>query len=466
MGIELILFLVTAVLAIAFAVGMLLSENAVHSTLFLIANFATVAFLYLMLDAPFLGMVQVSVYAGAIMVLFLFVIMLLGADTSDGQRVRFRWMIWVALFLAAGFLVILGWPMAQAGGFRLPDYEEPGYLRVVNAIPDAPDTRSEAFRLVDYAVEVAISGEEASETVERVNYGEATEYIALPAGAYTVSLTSIALEFPVLSAIPVTVESGEAQSLIAFGSLLAGFQSVTQVDDLSPAPSGYSRVSVLNTFTTEPVTLVELGPDRALSLAQRTVETTDADGNVTSTMETFIADRVIARDLAFGVPSAPTELREGVYNLVFVDEAFNNVANDERVFSNTVVDRGLSYLAFLGTEPPQAAGGSPRAVLLAAFSPPIEAVGSPASVGMSLFTVYVLPVMAVGLLLLVALVGVVVLSRPDGEKREIQPRRRRVSRPMTAVIAQQTGTDLVSYTPLLHAADGDAAAGDEGDQTR
>jgi NADH-quinone oxidoreductase subunit J len=77
---ELILFLVLALVAIASALGMLFSSNAIYSALFLILNFATVAVFYLVLGAAFIALVQVTVYAGAIMVLFLFVIMLLGAE--------------------------------------------------------------------------------------------------------------------------------------------------------------------------------------------------------------------------------------------------------------------------------------------------------------------------------------------------------------------------------------------------
>ncbi|MBV6395982.1 MAG: NADH-quinone oxidoreductase subunit J [Anaerolineales bacterium] len=80
MNIDFILFLVLALAAIATALGMLLSRNAVYSALFLVLNFAVVAVFYLLLGAPFIAMAQVTVYAGAIMVLFLFVIMLLGAD--------------------------------------------------------------------------------------------------------------------------------------------------------------------------------------------------------------------------------------------------------------------------------------------------------------------------------------------------------------------------------------------------
>ena len=75
-----ILFFILAVTAIAAAIGMLVSRNAVYSALFLIVNFATVAVIYLTLGAPFIALAQITIYAGAIMVLFLFVIMLLGAE--------------------------------------------------------------------------------------------------------------------------------------------------------------------------------------------------------------------------------------------------------------------------------------------------------------------------------------------------------------------------------------------------
>jgi NADH-quinone oxidoreductase subunit J len=78
---ELIVFLVLSLVAIASALGMLFSRNTIYSALFLVLNFVTVAVFYLMLGAPFIAMSQITVYAGAIMVLFLFVIMLLGAES-------------------------------------------------------------------------------------------------------------------------------------------------------------------------------------------------------------------------------------------------------------------------------------------------------------------------------------------------------------------------------------------------
>ena len=87
MTLELIFFLLLAFISIATALGMLLSRNAIYSALFLVLNFVTVAIFYLLLGAPFIAMAQITVYAGAIMVLFLFVIMLLGAESLPRTEV-------------------------------------------------------------------------------------------------------------------------------------------------------------------------------------------------------------------------------------------------------------------------------------------------------------------------------------------------------------------------------------------
>jgi len=77
---DLVLFIILALVAVASALGMLFSRNAIYSALNLIINFGVVAVFYLLLGAPFIALAQITVYAGAIMVLFLFVIMLLGAE--------------------------------------------------------------------------------------------------------------------------------------------------------------------------------------------------------------------------------------------------------------------------------------------------------------------------------------------------------------------------------------------------
>ena len=88
MPLDNVVFWVFAPVALGSAVAMLLMRNAVHAALLLIVNFFCLAVMYLLLDAPFLFAVQIIVYAGAIMVLFLFVIMLLGVDREEDLRER------------------------------------------------------------------------------------------------------------------------------------------------------------------------------------------------------------------------------------------------------------------------------------------------------------------------------------------------------------------------------------------
>jgi len=103
MSLNLLLFLVLAGLAVLSALGMLLSRNALYSALYLIINFMTVAVMYLTLHAPFIAIVQITVYTGAIMVLFVFVIMLLGAEQIGSDHPQ-RWFQPLAIFLGAVLL--------------------------------------------------------------------------------------------------------------------------------------------------------------------------------------------------------------------------------------------------------------------------------------------------------------------------------------------------------------------------
>ena len=111
MTLDLALFVILSLIAVASALGMLLSRNAVYSALFLVLNFVTVAVFYLLLGAPFIAMAQITVYAGAIMVLFLFVIMLLGAESLTGisnwRKILFPGVLAVILFVEAAYLLIV-----------------------------------------------------------------------------------------------------------------------------------------------------------------------------------------------------------------------------------------------------------------------------------------------------------------------------------------------------------------------
>ncbi|HQV69498.1 MAG TPA: NADH-quinone oxidoreductase subunit J [Thermoflexales bacterium] len=100
---EFLVFLVLAFIAVVAAVGMILSRNAIYAALFLVLVMASLAVVYLLLNAPFLAAVQVSVYAGAIMVLFIFVIMLLGAEKLNPAETlpAFQWQRPLAIGLGA-----------------------------------------------------------------------------------------------------------------------------------------------------------------------------------------------------------------------------------------------------------------------------------------------------------------------------------------------------------------------------
>ena len=116
---ELVVFTITAVIAIAGAVAMLLSRNAIHSALFLLLNFSAIAVLFLLLRAPFLFAVQLIVYAGAIIVLFLFVVMLLGAERAEDERDRIAWQRPLALGMGLLLLAEAAYVFFQRGATTL-----------------------------------------------------------------------------------------------------------------------------------------------------------------------------------------------------------------------------------------------------------------------------------------------------------------------------------------------------------
>jgi len=113
MTIDQALFFGLAAVAVWTAACMLLSRNAVYSALFLVLNFMTVAVFFLLLHAAFIALMQVTVYAGAIMVLFLFVIMLLGAERIETQP-SLPWQAPVAVALTVLLLGLMALALLQA----------------------------------------------------------------------------------------------------------------------------------------------------------------------------------------------------------------------------------------------------------------------------------------------------------------------------------------------------------------
>ncbi|MEP0006951.1 MAG: NADH-quinone oxidoreductase subunit J [Balneola sp.] len=95
------LFILLAVLAIGSALAMVINKNVVNSALFLVINMVSLAGIYLLLNAQFLAVIQILVYAGAIMVLFLFVIMLLNVEDEEKLFDKFRVKYFLAFILGA-----------------------------------------------------------------------------------------------------------------------------------------------------------------------------------------------------------------------------------------------------------------------------------------------------------------------------------------------------------------------------
>lgn len=98
------LFFVLAATSVVAALGVIFNRNAIYSALSLLLNFASLAVIYVMLNAQFIAVVQVVVYAGAIVVLFLFVVMLLGAGGEGRPR---NWLDWRTAFFVGIALVLL-----------------------------------------------------------------------------------------------------------------------------------------------------------------------------------------------------------------------------------------------------------------------------------------------------------------------------------------------------------------------
>ena len=124
--VEKILFLIFAVLAVVGGLGTITRKNVVHALLLLVFTFVNIAAIFLLTGAYFLAVVQILIYAGAIMVLFVFVIMFLNLRTFEREEQTHRGQRWVALLLSAlvlvEFVIILaGITFVSARGGATPE---------------------------------------------------------------------------------------------------------------------------------------------------------------------------------------------------------------------------------------------------------------------------------------------------------------------------------------------------------
>ncbi|UQX88061.1 NADH-quinone oxidoreductase subunit J [Jatrophihabitans telluris] len=111
---EALSFWILAPVALAGAIGMVIARNAVHSALSLVATMMCLGLFYVIEQGPFLGLVQIIVYTGAIMILFLFVLMLIGRDSSDSLVETLRGQRVAALLSGLAFALLVAVTLGRA----------------------------------------------------------------------------------------------------------------------------------------------------------------------------------------------------------------------------------------------------------------------------------------------------------------------------------------------------------------
>src|ERR1700674_5123733 len=133
MSAQLAVFFILAAMAVAGAVSLIVQRHPIHSALSLIVVMVALAGLYLLLEAEFIAAIQIIVYAGAIMVLFVFVIMLLNAGAEERTNLS-RTVRYAGIPLAIVFLVELTFQVARAS---MPLVEQPapaGATRILSLL--------------------------------------------------------------------------------------------------------------------------------------------------------------------------------------------------------------------------------------------------------------------------------------------------------------------------------------------
>ena len=111
---EAVSFWILGPIALAGALGMVILRNAVHSALSLAATMMCLGAMYMVEQGPFIGFVQIIVYTGAIMILFLFVLMLVGRDSSDSIVETLRGQRWAATLFGIAFALIVAIGVGRA----------------------------------------------------------------------------------------------------------------------------------------------------------------------------------------------------------------------------------------------------------------------------------------------------------------------------------------------------------------
>jgi NADH:ubiquinone oxidoreductase subunit 6 (subunit J) len=408
---ELFWFGLVGLIAVVSAIFMLLSDNAVHSALFLIVTMGCIAFLFLLLNAPFLAMIQITVYTGAIMVLFLFVIMLLGSerlrdtDPSQEKPILRRNRIFFVLGLVIVLLLIFGGVLGNVHLDLATNTSPLPQLRVLNAAPDAGT--------VDvYANDQLIA--------KGLAFNATSSYVTLQPGDYTLKVQ------PVQGAAlttPISVARGQQETAVDYGNNGSLNVSLIADDNSSIAQNRSGRLKIFNAYpSTNGVKLVDLGTSLNVTNAPIVIDT-----------------------IKPGQSSDVIYQPEGTVNWAFVDAA--NPTTVLYRLDNYAIARDTSSTFVLtqehildGTQ-----SGSLRPLAIPIVEDAAPSFGGPKAIGLQLFTNYMLVFQLLAVLLLASMVGAIVLThRQTRSATRKQTGRRVVSRPLVNVIASQVGHDVTS----------------------
>ncbi|NUT32244.1 MAG: NADH-quinone oxidoreductase subunit J [Hamadaea sp.] len=147
---EKVVFFILGPVALIGAIGMVASRNAVHSALWLVLTMLSLGVFYIVQAGPFIGMTQIIVYTGAIMMLFLFVLMLVGRDASDAVIETLRGQQAAAIVLGVGFAGLLGTFI-----YRVSDSLTTTGLEQANADGNVQGLASILFTKYVFAFEIA-----------------------------------------------------------------------------------------------------------------------------------------------------------------------------------------------------------------------------------------------------------------------------------------------------------------------
>jgi NADH-quinone oxidoreductase subunit J len=146
---ESITFWILGPIALLGAVGMVLARNAVHSALWLVMTMFSLGVFYVLQGGPFIGMAQIIVYTGAIMILFLFVLMLVGRDSTDSVVETLRGQRLAGSVLGIGFAGLVGTVL-----WRIFDGPEAVGLDKANGNGNVPGIAELLFTKYFFAFEV------------------------------------------------------------------------------------------------------------------------------------------------------------------------------------------------------------------------------------------------------------------------------------------------------------------------